>query len=370
MKLEHILSKIATDDNTAKTLLNEVDHIEGDLVGTPLFNNILISFGAFITSLFILIFAATFTGAVIGFSFRHIWVAILLAACISIGLGFWSYSKTNLFRFRLSSILMISGKLFFIMFIFERISESFSRQPWHIMLIASLCMLILAISNLWVAKSKFDAFAILATSFLIFPLVQADIYNAPLLAYYIFDFIQYSFAAWAFYVLFKEDSFTNRLPIYALFAAYIAGKIISIENFNVFMPIDNFELNIAAMTTAFVKNSVYLLATVYLVSKLTKTKLIELEWQYYIGFIILIMFASIGATSMLIIIFGLIYGFHYKDQFILKAAYLLAPVYVFGLYYTNDMTLNIASAFALAVGTACLMAYMLTKTTNSTKRVK
>jgi len=363
MKTLEILNALKNNKNLD---IEKISSVDGDIVGASLFINILLSIGAFFSCLFILFFIGSFIALVSNLNKEFVWGYIGIVAAIMLLLGHLTYSAESLFRLRFSSFLTIFGKAALIFLIFERIGffigyENMFKSINYFLPI----ILLLAIGNMYISKTKFEAFFILFSGFFVVMFVLSTIMFSIGLGG---EFGQFSFVysliiaalMWIFVagLLLKFDkNYLYRLPFYGFITAQIS--LMGIQSILLF----NREISVASISLlnwgSLFYNIILLAAVVYLIFKLQKNSQFKLGWQYITGFFVLASGVFLPIESLYIALFCLIYGYTYRDRFILVAGYLLMPLFVFKLYYSLQLTLDSASLLSFIVGIGFLLAYAI-----------
>ncbi len=362
MKMFETLNALKNNKNLD---IKKITSIDGDVIGASLFINILLSFGAFLSCLFILLFIGSSIALALGFDENTIWLYIGIIAAIMLILGHVSHSDKNLFKLRFSSFLMIFGKIALIVLIFERIGfligyeDMFKNINYFLPII-----LLLAISNMYIGKTKLEIFFILFFGFFVVMFFFSDIMFSTWLGsgFTKFPFVYNLIIAalmWVFVaglLLEFDKSYSSRLPFYGFIIAQILLMLVQ----SVFL--FNREISVGDISLfnwgGILYNIILLAAVIYLIFKLQKNSEFKLGWQYIVGFLILAAGIFLPIENLYIAIFCLIYGYAYRDKFILIAGYLLMPLFVFKLYYNLQLTLDSASLLSFIIGVGFLVAYV------------
>uniref|UniRef100_A0A2A4Z3Y2 DUF4401 domain-containing protein n=1 Tax=OCS116 cluster bacterium TaxID=2030921 RepID=A0A2A4Z3Y2_9PROT len=354
MKMQDLMGRLDGVD------VDEIGAIEGDVIGSSLFVNILLSVGAFFACLLILIAMLSFLWGTLSFDEDYIWMHLILVAGVMIFLGYKSHSTTNVFALRLSTYFMIFGKLAVIGLLFERIGAAIGYDELleDLRLFAPLAVL-LAIGNMYIGKIKLEIFTLLLITICGLKYIARDWMGMA--SYFNFDtYLPFPFDLvissalwiWAVVMLLKFNTeYKNRLPFYALtlsllILAYADGSLFT---------------KVPWHGTPVAYNLLLLASSVYLVLKLLKANGYKLSWQYIVVFLLLLAGTILPIANLYIILFCFIFGYSQRDRYIIVMAYILTPAFIYELYNSFQLTLDSASLLAMLVGLALLVAWAVVK---------
>ncbi|MGL1920347.1 MAG: hypothetical protein OCD03_04920 [Hyphomicrobiales bacterium] len=373
MNLSNLLTNLnSLDDDGFK----RIEVIDGDIVGTSLFVNILLSFGAFLTSIFSLIFIMSMSFLALDFNEDVFSVHLTFAAITMIGAGYMTHSATGLFGLRISTFFMLFGKTALITLIFERIGAymGYDNMLDRLQFFTPIAVL-LAFANMYVAKIKLEIYLLL-TACVLFASFFSSSYSIfygfsdrQFIQPFAFEFwVRCALWVWAIVMLLKFNSeYKNRLPFYA----FISAQLVSSYAMSVSRHDGVFEL-LSGFNLILIEHVVYnlLLAapTLFLILKLQKASEYKFSWQFMACFGVLLIATILPISNLLIIIFCFIYGYAFRDKFILVSAYIFTPTLIYNLYNDFSLTLDSASLLAMIIGITALLAWGVTKFTKYEKQ--
>lgn len=353
-----------------------IEAIDGDVIGTSLFLNILLSVGAFLTSIFALIFIMSMSFLVLDFSEQVAAVHLAVAAVSMIVAGYMTYSADSLFGLRLSTFFMFFGKAALITLIFERVGDflGYDRMFDDLSFWAPLAV-ILAFANMYVAKIKLEMFLLLfaCVSFASFFSNEYNIFHGFIARQKIEPFayefwVRCLLWVWVIVMLLKfSDQHKNRLPFYAFVAAQIAtsNALIFGSHSGVFELLLGFNL---ILVEHVLYNLLLLAPTVFLIFKLQIASDYKFGWQVMACVGLLVVASILPISNLFIILFCYIYGYAYRDRFVLITAYILTPTFIYNLYNDFNLTLDSASLLAMLIGLVALAAWAVVKYTHFEKQ--
>ena len=364
MRMQDLLSRLDDAD------VEEIGAIEGDVIGSTLFINILLSVGAFFASLLILIAMLSFLWGAMAFDDDYIWLHLILVAGVMIFMGYKTHSTKSVFALRLATYFMIVGKLALIGLVFERIGAltSYDILIENLRLFAPLALL-MAIANMYIGKIKLEIFALLLISICGLKYITRDwlgmatYFSFDTSIVFPFDFVISSLLwIWAVLMLTKYNGeYKNRLPFYALTLSLL---ILAYADQNLF---SKTSVVLIGQWTQIVYNLLLLAPSVYLVLKLLKHNGYKLGWQYIAILLLLIAGAILPIANLYVILFCFVFGYSQRDRYILVMAYILTPAFIYELYHHFDLTLDSASLLAMIVGLGALAAWAVVKYTKFEK---
>ncbi|MBL1420281.1 MAG: hypothetical protein COC24_007215 [Alphaproteobacteria bacterium] len=342
----------------------EIGAIEGDVVGSSLFVNILLSVGAFFASSLILIAILSFLWGTLTFDEDYFWMHLSLVAGLMIFMGYKSHSTGSVFALRLSTYFMIFGKLALIGLVFERISAMIGYNDFfeNLRLYAPLAVL-LAIGNMYVGRIKLEIFTLLVITICGLKYVARDwlgmatYFEFDTYLPFPFDFVISSVLwIWAVVMLLRFDTeYKNRLPFYALTLSLL---ILAYADESLFTRVP--ELMIGR-GTQIAYNLLLLAPSVYLALKLLKSAGYRLSWQYIVVLLLLLAGAILPIDNLYIILFCFVFGYSRRDRYVIVMAYILTPAFIYQLYHSFDLTLDSASLLAMVVGVGLLVAWAVVR---------
>ncbi len=316
MKILDLLTTLKNSDGLA---IEKIAQIDDDVIGTSIFINILLAVGAFFATAFILAFVASF--GLFTVSEETIWIYAGIIAIVMVVLGHFTYSSTSLFMLRFSSFFMIFGKIALTVLILERIGFFIGYENlWNNIRYFVPIVLTLAFVNIYIGKTKLEIFFVLFCGFFMMHFLFNELLYYSAIGNNSFFLYEATFIAlvtiFVALLLVKFDkNYLYRLPAYAFIAAYIF---------------------------------VMLVVTFNLIETEISVPIYTKNWA-------LLIFPSI--EGLYITIFCLIYGYVYRDKFMLISGYLLTPLFIFKLYYNLQLTLDKTALVAFTVGVVCLLIY-------------
>lgn len=358
MKTQDLIGRLEGVD------VEEINAIEGDVIGSSLFVNILLSVGAFFACLLILIAMLSFLWGTLSFDEDYIWIHLILVAGAMIFMGYKSHSTTSIFALRLSTYFMIFGKLAIIGLVFERIGAviGFDALLEDLRLFAPLAVL-MAIANMYIGKIKLETFTLLLITICGLKYIARDWLGMA--SYFNFDtylpfpfdlLISCALWIWAVVMLLKFDTeYKNRLPFYALTLSLL---VLAYADGSLFTEVPKL---LIGNGTQIAYNLLLLAPSVYLVLKLLKSNGYKLSWQYIVVLLLLLAGSILPIANLYIILFCFVFGYSQRDRYIIVMAYILTPAFVYELYNSFDLTLDSASLLAMVVGVATLVAWAVVK---------
>lgn len=351
--------------------LEAIGKIDGDVIGASLFINIMLSFGAFLSSFFLLFTILSFCFLALDFDDDYIWIYLTVAAVSMIGAGYKSHSENSLFSLRLSTFFMYFGKLALIALVLERVYSFYDYKDIEV---AARYMapagLVLAALNMYIGKSKLEIFLLLLTGFMLVtffstetPLFYGMADRQVLSAFGYGFWIRALMWIWVMYMLlFKDEGYKDRLPFYAFIVALMSiGNVSFFSTHNgIFEIMSHFNL---VLVDHFLTNFLLLLPSIYLMLKLQKNSEIKLSWQFMACFALLVVGCFLPISDLYVILLAFIFGYAYRDRYILVCAYILTPLFVYGLYHDLQLSLDNAALLALMIGLLALAVYLVVRFT-------
>lgn len=349
--------------------IEAIGAIEGDVIGSSLFVNILLSVGAFFASLMILLAMMTFIWSTMGFSDDYIWLHLLIIGGVMSFAGYKSQSSKGIFGLRMATFFMVFGKLALIGLVFERVGAFVTYDiMWDNLKFFAPMALILAILNMYVSKIKLEIFVLLTicistTTFFAsgIPLFYGDTSSYILPAFgYEFWVRAVIWGGVAYMLLELDNKHRNRLPFYGFIMGQmlIINSSIFFSHSNIFDLFGGFDL---ILIEHIAYNLILLLPSVYLVWRLHRELKFKITWQYWLGLGLLLIGTLLPISSFYMIIFCFIFGYAKRDNFLLISAYILTPLFIYNLYNDLQLTLDRAAIVAALIGIASLLVWAMVK---------
>lgn len=283
----------------------KIGEIEGDILGSSLFINILLSVGAFLASGMILIAMLSFLWATMDFDEDYLWLHLSIVAAVMIFMGFKIHSHTSIFGLRLATYFMIFGKLALIGLVYERLVAFTSADfIYDNLQIFAPIALILAIINMYVGKIKLEIYVVLFSCiFFVSFFANNDLFwmssNSRIDSPFSYEFlVTLILWIWAVVMLLKFDKkHLNRLPFYALVAVQLILLNFDFDRFKVgqMMQMD--------MWSQVIYNLVLLMPSLYLGWKLQQASRYKFGWQYIAAAVVLLFGVVLPVANVYIILF-------------------------------------------------------------------
>lgn len=365
MKMQDLMLSLKGSHNVDDEVIG---NIEGDVIGTNLFINILLSLGAFLATGLILSAIVSFFALSIDLDERNFWLYLVIVSGAMLGLGYVTHSKTSVFTLRLSTYFMILGKMALILLVFERIGSAIGYDDFFkiIKYFAPLALVFAAV-NMYVGKIKLEIFSILFFCIILQKLASSHWVYMPKDFNIFFGFGFYVTCGiwiWAVVALMMFDTkYRNRLPFYALILVQFI--IISFDE-HIFREASSFHYN---QVNAVIYNLLLLAPSLYLLYKLHAENGNKLSWQYIACCLLLLAGISLPISDLYITIFCFIYGYQFRDRYILVFAYIFTPLFIYKLYHNFNLELSHASILAMIIGVGCLAAWAVVRFTKFNKAV-
>lgn len=363
MKMQDLMLRLKDGHNVDDEAIGA---IEGDVIGTNLFINILLSLGAFLATGLILSAIVSFLAIGVDTNERNFWIYLTIVAGAMLVLGYMTHSKTSIFTLRLSTYFMILGKMALILLVFERIGAAIGYDDFFkvIKYFAPLA-LILAAVNMYVGKIKLEIFSILFFCMIGQKLAASHWVYMPKDFSLFVDLgflVTCGVWVWAIVALMLFDTkYKNRLPFYALL---LVQFIVTFFDDDIFRISNSYNYN---QVTLIIYNLLLLAPTLYLLFKLHAENGNKLSWQYIICSLLLLACITLPISHLYITMFCFIYGYQFRDRYVLVFAYVFTPLFIYKLYYNLGMKLDQASLLAMIIGISCLAAWAVVRYTKFNK---
>lgn len=369
MKMHDLISHLQT---TKPIDIEEIAAIRGDVIGSSLFINILLSVGAFLSSFMMLGAILAFFWGILDLGDDYIWLMLGIVAVIMMVLGTIIQSKTSIFQLRLATYFMVIGKLAVVWLIYERVGDyvGFDYLIKNLKYYAPLAVFI-AIINMYVGKIKLEIFIVLLVSIVFLRFALLDDFTWVLgarsridIPIYYGYFVKAVLWLYSAILLFKYNlGYKNRLPFYALILAQISvstayGWMYKSGEVTI---INDFWVGISNQFTRTGYHLILLAPSLYLILMLLKKNQCRVGWQYIVGFILLLIGTFFPLGDLYIILFCFIYGYAKRDRYILFSAYILMPIFIYKLYRSLELTLSTASLLAMIIGVSLLAIYAVVR---------
>lgn len=319
---------------------------------SPLYLRILIGIGAFITSLFIILFIA-----ILGFSGINEKVIMLIFSLIFIGGAFalmalanhnLPHSLSHDFFEQLSFYFMVIGKLLFVFAFSQLINLSET-------LGISLALLIILVMTYPIYQLSIDRFlTCLAFLFSIFYLLifqyQTDFYANDIsktLFFYLFFILQLGLVG---YLLLNSRIKHSLTPIAYAIVFSLTIQLLFLVTQTLFWGW-RAKININSDMTTLLLCAALVALVIYLAksNKLSAEPIIA----SIIGILVL---GLISASGILFVILLLLIGYRKHDRLLIVLAGLLLPLFLILYYYGLEATLLIKSSILIGSGVALLVA--------------
>ena len=125
MKMLDILVFLKHKNLISQTEYADIEEIQGDVVGVGSFANILLTLGAFISCILVVLLVLSIIFVTEGFDGDNIWIYIAVFSAVMLTIGYMSYSNFSLYKLRLSTFFIIVGMAAIVALVAERVGYYF-----------------------------------------------------------------------------------------------------------------------------------------------------------------------------------------------------------------------------------------------------